>query len=358
MQFIRNHRIIVLLVVGISSLFWIFSCDDKPFEPVEPKDYPFYLTEDGSNQLFVFHPISKKLDSMKTPWNVDAPVTVSADGKLLYVALGTSVLVVETDSLTTVNELFYQNFGPVAVSPDNKLLATLGGDLYILRTSDYSVVFSDTNELIYSGGNFSSDSKTFYCASRRDLDSIHVVYKVDLSDSTFPITRKGFPYGAVTEIIPSIDESKWFLYLHIGLWTYSFEVYDVIQDSIIFRDVLVPGAGYHAASPDGKYVFYTGPGRCGDGPPPDPSFKIHDVEKNAIEAVFTDSAYFCAGQVCVAPRDLAISPDSRWLGILGGDACLRPEFYVYDIKKSKIVFRVGLDTGLRLFRNISTQKKR
>ena len=324
----KNLNSIVIKLIALAIVFVavviLITCD-KPFEPVKPIDYPFYLTDDANNQLFVFHPISNKLDSMNVPWNVDAAITVSADGKLLYVALGTSVLVVETDSLTTVNQLFYQHSRPISVSPNNKLIAILGGTLYILRTSDYAVVYTDTTEYSYADGNFSSDSKNFYCTSRLSPGANDLVYKVDLSESPFPITRKEFAYGAVTEVIPSVDQSKWFLYLAVGLWTYSFEVYDVNLDSIIFRDILVPGAGFHAATPDGKYVFYTSPGRSGEIAP-DPSFKVYDVEMNAIDATFTDSAYFCSGQVCVAPRNLSISPNSRWLAIIGGDALLRTEF--------------------------------
>lgn len=350
---VRNYLKLILLSVPLVLICCSFSCREKPLEPVEPKDYPFYITDDATNQLFVFHPISKKLDSMAVPWGADAFVTASADGKLLYVALTTSVLVVDSKTLQTINELSYLQGGRVAASPDNMLVALLGPDLYILRTSDYSLVFSDTTEYLYSEGNFSSDSKSFYCSSRREFDSNGVVYRVDLEGGEFQVSRKEFPYGTLIEVMPSIDESKWFLNLYFGLWTNSFEVYDVGLDSIVFRDILTPGGGYHDVSPDGKYVFYTNAG-IGNGPPPELSFMIYDVTKNQNDTVMTDTSYY--GQLIGPPKKLAVTADSRWLGMLCGTLFLSG-WYFYDIPNGEFIYRKGLDTltfDLNDFRYIST----
>ena len=288
---------------------------------------------------------------------VDAAVTVSADGKLLYVALGSSVLVVDSDSLTTVDEIFYPHTRPVAVSSDNKLLAIFGSELYILNTSDYSLVFSDTGEYEYKSGVFSSDSKAFYCASTPNTSTDYGVLRVDMSDSLYPITKRNFSSGTVTQVIPSLDESKWFLYLAVGLSTYSFEVYDNGLDTIVFTDVLIPGAGYTDNTSDGKYVFYTNPGRTGTDPPTDYSIKIYNVSTNEIEAVIADTSYFVFGQVPGPPKRLAVTPDNRWLGILGGQMFLT-NFYLYDICNEKLVYRKGPDTilfKLNDYRSMSIQ---
>lgn len=347
-----------LLFVAILSCFLLgFSCD-KSLEPkpVEPTDYPFYITDVASNQLFTIHPASQKLDSISFPWN--ASVIVSADGKLFYVLLGNSVLVVDKDSLSVITELLYTHNG-ASVSPDNQYLALTGKDLYILRTSDYSIVFSDTTEFLYSRGNFVSDGKAFFCVVRAAPDSSPSAFRVDLSDTSNNIIKKSFDSRSVLQVIPSLDESKWFFYLHVGLWTYSFEVYDVIADSIIFSEILVPGGGSMTLSPNGKYVFYTNPGRTATDPPSDLSFRIFDVTANAIDEVVVDTSFFCFGSGCASPKTLAVTPDGKWLGIVGGDLFQIPAFYLYDIQNRKLAFReVGeFPTVIRQFRNtVSVQQ--
>ena len=326
----------------------VITCD-KPFEPVEPKDYPFYTANlNPTSQLFVFHPISNKVDSVEIPGYAYPGLTVSADGKLLYIAQGTSVVVVETDSFNYVTELMYPQEYPVEVSPDNRLIALTGDDLYVLRTSDYSLVFSDTSETIY--GNFSSDSRDFYCSSRISQDSAYLVYNVDLSDSLFPITRKSFAGRSVVHVVPSIDETKWFLYSNVALWTSAFEVYDAINDTIIFTDILVPGSGSIAMTPDGRYVFYTSPGGTGTDPPPDNSFTIFDVGANQIDTIIKDRDFFSDSGWVRPPSIVSVSPDGKWLGMLGGQG-IYGSFYLYDIEKKKLVYRKV--SGTRLYEFVS-----
>lgn len=334
-----------LLVGAILSCFLLgFSCG-KSVEPVEPTDYPFYISATNPNQIFTFHPQTKKLDSTAVPWN--AAITASADGKLLYVALGSSVLVVDAKTFTEIAEIPYPHQA-IAVSPDNKYLALTGYDLIILRTSDYSLIFSDSAGLLYGSVSFSVDSRTFYCAVRTDVNSSHVVLKVELNDSTFQKSWYSFTGGSVVQVLPSIDETKLFLYSAVGLWTYAFEVYDVLQDSIIFRDILVPGGGEMALTPNGKFVFYTSPGRSGTDPPPDYSFKIFDVAANQIDTVVADSTFFYFGVIPGAPKRLAVTPDSRWLGIIGGQLSLFT-FYLYDIRNKELIYRKEIDSSLNNF---------
>ena len=348
-----------LLVPLLFCICLLGNCD-KPFEPVQFKNYPFYISAVNPSQVFVFYPATKKLDSIGIPWTPGLGVTPSADGKILYIPQGSSVLVVDADSFTVMTQLLYSPLYPVVVSPDDQYLAIAGYDLYIIRTSDYSLVFRDTAELLYSEGSFSSDSKSFYCASTASQGSNFVVSRVDLSDSLFQVTRTPFADGSVNQVISSIDDTKWFLYLAVGLWTYAFEVYDAVQDSIIFRDILVPGAGKMTSSPNGKYVFYTNPGRSATDPPSDLSFKIFDVEANMVEAIVSDTNFFCFGTGCAAPKFLAVTPDSRWLGVLGGDAFQIPAFYLYDVHKRELVYReIGnFPTTIRQYRYMSVQFKK
>ena len=212
-------------------------------------------------------------------------MTVSSDGTIPYVvAKNDTIMVVDLDTKTIITKLPYEAKGGVAVSPDGQLVAILGDDLYILNTSDYSLVFHDTSEV--QSGVFSSDSKSFYCtADETGTGSCHA-YKVDL-DNDFFVTRKWFADGMVVGIILSVDQEKWFLYLRCGEFCYFFEAYDAETNSIIFSEFITPGTGYMALTPDGKYLFYTNPGTLLFGLPPLSSFTAFDVEANDIYQVIS-----------------------------------------------------------------------
>ena len=350
-----STKAVILIAAGTLGLWLYFvGCDDNG--PVEPKpltDYPVYFcAPDFSPELFVYHPVTRQVDSIDIPWEPKEGITVSADGKRLYLAQRNSVVVVDTDSLSLIKELPYEPDRPVAVSPDNQLLAITGDDLFILRTSDYQVIFSDTDRT--ANGRFSSDSKSFYCAAGWSPDSRGVVYKVDLTDSLFPVTRQPFADGGVVHVIPSMDESKWFLYLTVQTWISAFVVYDVFKDSIIFREVLTPGYGHIAISPDGKHAFYTNPGRSSTDPLAPPAFTVFDIVSNAIDTVVSDIDFFSDSTWVAHPNWLAVTPDSRWLAILGGSLALRV-LYLYDIQKGQLVHREDWGGSGHVFSNISVQ---
>jgi DNA-binding beta-propeller fold protein YncE len=342
----------------IAAWIIISACDDKPTKPVPLVDYPVYFSNpELTPKLFIYHPVTRQVDSTIIPWRAREGVTVSADGKRLYLGQRTSVVVVDTDSLSLIAELPYEPDRPVAVSPDNKYIAITGDDLYILRTTDYSMVFSDTD--VTQNGYFSYDSKSFYCAAGWSPGNLAHVYKVDLSDSLFPVTRRLFADGGVTYIVPSIDESKWFLYLHFATFGSVFEVYDVLRDSIIFRETLVPGYGRIAITPDGKYVFYTN--ACRDGAtilPSELAFTIFDVEANRVERVVADDDFFSGNTWFAPPYDLAVTPDGRWLAMMGGCSIGLGVLYLYDIPKGQLVHREDFGGNRFVFTNVSAQNAR
>jgi DNA-binding beta-propeller fold protein YncE len=345
----RAIAVILLILVLVLAI----TCS-KPFEPQPPRDYPFYIANIyPSSELFIFHPATNKLDSVSIPWYPYPGITVSADGKLLYIAQGTSVAVLETDSFSLVTELMYPQDYPVVVSPDNKLIAITGDDsLVILRTSDYTVFFSDTSEAAH--GVFSDDSRSFYCSSRISQDSSYLVFKVDLSDTLFPVTRKGFVGRSVVHILPSPDESKLFLYSVVASWVSAFEVYDVANDSIIFSHLLSPGAGSIAMTPDGNYVFYTWPGRTATDPPADFSFFIFDVAANDIDTIIKDPEFFSDSTWFGYPKLVSTSPDGKWLGIVGGQH-INISFYTFDIVRKELKYRRGPGGSLLELSNLTVQ---
>lgn len=354
---VANRYSLGNLLVAIlgTATFFCFACRDKGVEPNSvPRDYKVYFSSEtaGSHKLFTFHTGTLEVDSADLPWGSFGGVTVSADGKRLYINTAVTVHVVDAATLSPVAELPYRSFEPVAVSPDNRLVAITGDDLTILRTSDYSVLFSDTNETY--GGAFSSDNKMFFCPALPSSHSLAVVYSVDLSRRPYRVTRKGFN-GHVVEVVPSHDQSKWFVYSNTSSWSSLFEVYDVDSDSVVFRDVLTPGFGHLALTPDDRYVFYTNPGR-GIGAPPPSGFLVYDVRTNSSTAII-DTDFFRGGDDSTgwwksAPAYLTVTPDGRWLVMMSG-LMTGQVIYLWDIPADRPVFRWrGFP---RQFYNLSTQ---
>ena len=333
MQLKKNLRYQLLLGAILSCFLMGFSCD-KPVEPVEPKDYPVYITDVNRSVLFTYYPKTLQIDSVAIPWRAEEGITVSADGSRLYLATNSNVTVIDSKSHSLIAELPYRPHTPVAVSPDNQLVAITGDDLTILRTSDYSVVFSDTDKT--ENGCFSADGKRFYCAAGWSTNTVGVVYKVDLSDSLFAVDRLPIADGGVIHVVPSFDETKLFLYLNVP-GTYAFEVYDVMLDSIIFREFLVPGAGEIAVMLDGRYVVYTNPGVSGTGPPSTGTFKIFDVVANEILAEVSAYDYVDSLPALIPPYTMAVSPEGRWLVLLGGIQLAQQAIYLYDFERQELV---------------------
>ena len=298
-------------LVALTALVWLwaYGCDKRPTEPEPepPKDYVAYFYDAMSNEgnwYFAYHPLTNNIDSFYLPYE-STPV-ISADGKKMYVRDGAhdAIAVVELDTFTVVDQLPYG--APLAVSPDNQLIAVYSDGLYILRTSDYSLVFHDT--ALGGRGVFSNNSISFYGIARE-----RGTYKLDLSDTLFSLTIKTFE-GAVRHIVPSLDETKWFLYMAISSQSdHLFAVYDFEIDSIIFAEHLWPGLGELEVTPDGKYVFYTNPGGMlyEAGPP---WITVYDVEKNQIfTRISTVSVLDEPYDIGVPVGFLSVTPDGRWL---------------------------------------------
>ena len=229
---------------------------------------------------------------------------VSADGSELYVVGKETTWIVSLDSLKVVGEL--PLYGRVTVSPDGRLMALRDYGVTILNTYDYSVVFQADDTV--GIGAFSSDSKSFYAPSNG------YIYKVRL-EGDFPETRTYLGHRQFRRMIPSLDEDKWFIYSHVGTCLSAFEVYDPALDSIIFTQLLSPGLGDIALTPDGRYVFYTN----ADYPisyciTPPPVIHVHDVHSNEplppISLAGAADSLFPSG---VAPNSIEITPDGRWL---------------------------------------------
>lgn len=344
----------VVVVIGLS-------CDKgmEPGTPSGPQDYKVYFSSEtaGSPKLFTFHTATLAIDSADMPWGSLRGVTVSADGRRLYIDDGSAIHVTDAISLSHITDLPYQSWSPVAVSLDNRLIAITGRDLFILRTSDYSVVFSDTSNTFE--GVFSADSKNFYCASDSSSVGPRTVFSVDLSRAPYRANHKRIVDGSVVQIVPSRDESLWFLYLRVNSEAFAFEVFDVRIDSVIFIDLQVPGAGRLQLAPDDNRVYYGNPGNGFTGWSPMLGFSVYDCRSNSTTRVI-DAEFFSwpwpsdtALRVKSPPTHLAVTPDAKQLIMLCSHG-YNGVIYSWDLLENKPVNRwIGFP---RQFMNLSIER--
>ena len=321
MQNVNIKSVSLLLAAIILAALCLTACCDKPIEPRPVKDYVFYFNDASySDRYYRYHTASRKVDSLTIPYDSRTSLAVSADGTRLYLSDGMKTVVVSADSLDVITEIPYQ--GRVAVSPDNQLVAILGPEIQILKASDYSMLFYDTSAA--SRGRFSQSSKKLYCVGGPG------VITIDLLDHPYLTTRKGFP-GIVLQVIPSLDDDKWFLYRKVYTFDYFFEVYDVQRDSVVFSEYLTPGHGEIEITPDGRYAFYTNPGRI-IGFEGVPFITVFDIEKNqVIDTIFTPSPV----NNYMVPQNLAITPDGSKL--VADGAAGQGEFSVIHVRKREVV---------------------
>ncbi len=321
---------VVLLAVTLSG-----SQCGNPTEPqpVVDAEYPIYFyNRSGDQLLFEYHPTTQTMDSTIIQWDPDK-ITISADGKLLYLVLHQSIVVINAKSYEFVRELPYVTLSAVAVSNDNKLIAITGDTLRILRTSDYEIIYSDTTSETYRG-IFSHDNSTFYCGI---LDSVNsgAVYKLELASPNFIKTTKSFENTGVRSIKPTHDETKWIIYS--GLRYY---IYDVAQDTFIFEGYLRAGWGSTALSADGKKVYITDPGPAGSLDWLDPAIIVFDIESNSIETIIDSILLFSDDSTWVTnPNDVVITPDNKYLGVLGGATFLNV-FLLFDLQTLEMIDKI------------------
>jgi hypothetical protein len=356
MRALIEVRRALLFAGAVSFIVFCSGCSDKGVEPKpQPEDFKVYFaTATGPPKLFSYHSISRQIDSVDLPWPAGGGVTVSANGNRLYLNDGLRIRVVDARTLSPITELVY-SYRSVAVSPDDRLVALTGKGITILRTSDYSAVFSDTDVALE--GHFSADSRAFYCPVgwHPDNPGPPVAYRVTFGRKCPQVTRRTFLDGGVGSIVPSLDQTKWFLYIQFGLWRSVFEVYDVASDSIIFRKLLIPGYGEIALTPDGRKVIISNPGRSGTDPPPPLGFTIFDVRENRVAHEIIDTAFFSSDMWRSVPACLAVTPDSRWLFMMSA-IMTNQVVYLYDLSANRPVDRWDGDS--RAFMNLSVQLSR
>lgn len=326
---------LVLLLIAVLLL----GCgdDDNPTGPSdgELKDYVFYFTgydgnDAGSEPTYYrYYSAQQKVDTVgslgdRFGYGLRA---VSADGERLYFSHEGSIHVVDSSTFETITVLGYS--GDVVVSPDNQLIAVIGYDIWILSVPDYSVVFHDTADARTRGSAFSTNSQRFYCGSGTSGPSVYVV---DLEAEEPQLEESPLPYPELQlqKIIPSVDETKWFLYRRIRHDVFAFEAYDVGMDSLVFSLVFGPGYGDMAMTPDGRYVFFTSPGELNSDIPGNPSIYVFDAAANALAQGIPPVNVFFPGQ-------LAISPDGSRLVAAAAHSNGSGRFSVADVHAMEVI---------------------
>jgi DNA-binding beta-propeller fold protein YncE len=320
----------LLIVLAILAV----GCDDgSPTKspPVEQEEYIFYISADHPpHKCYRYYSLSKKVDTVDLPFRAGRGMAVAADGSRLYAYDIERYVyaVLDTDSFRVITELDYGGYGHgLAVSPDNRLVALCVYDagensgMWILNADDYSVVYHDT--LPAGDPVFSHDSKRLY---RQDS---HRAYRLDLTGSEFELTSRALPYPGlgVSHMIPSHDESKYFLYRVFNDRISTFHVYDLDLDSLIFRHDFMPGRGSMEMTPDGRYVFYTNPGAMNSDVPAPFHFTAFDVENNEIYKTIETTSPRPQQDGQHVGR-LAITPDGRKLVALNA---IGGTFVVVDV---------------------------
>ncbi|MEW5795956.1 MAG: hypothetical protein AB1772_06300 [Candidatus Zixiibacteriota bacterium] len=276
-----------------------------------PKDYTAYFWgKVNEGWYFAYHPTTNELDSFYIPGR--GRLSVSADGKLGYRPSGGGYArIVALDSIEngdTVPVLANLPLGTVqAASPDGKLLAAIGGVLRIFRTSDYSELYRDSALV---GLVFSQNSQRLYGFTR----GTYHAFRLDLSNNSYSVTTRQFEGYLVGAIVPSPDETRWYLLLANSVQRV-FAVYDVEADSIIFTEYFWPGGGGLAVTPNGDFAFYTNPGDMLWGPG-DYDLRIYDASKNTVSRMSMYGIFPDLEDTGGLVDFNCVTPDGRWLVLL------------------------------------------
>jgi hypothetical protein len=303
-----------LMVLPIVLMVYLAgACEKKGTSsvPTDPTDeYRVFMKEaHNPGWIYAYRPVSNEVDSFY--WLISGDLRISADGQKLYGRPDGCVnaAVVQFDSIRWGDSLCPDCSLPfkevISVSSDNELLAVVAEDngFSIVRTADYSVVFHDTDRVVE--GVFASGSQRFYGGA------VHV----DLHGSPGIIRRWSCPFGLLYGLVPSEDESLWYLYVKVSShFDFEFIAYDREADSVLFRQHLTPGYGEIELGPDPTRVFFTnaGQGCIHSGPYPPPFFHIYDSETNtASDTVWTLGACPEVGTLPIS--EVEFTADGRWL---------------------------------------------
>lgn len=317
-------------LVAVSTVAWwlVNGCDKKPTdpppEPEPPKDYIVYGHDWLADSIFyAYHVLTGQLDTIAIPGQRVYDLDVSADGNRLYIRYLNFVRVVDTDDFSTIIELPYRSSWGVSVSPDNRYIALHGGGFRILETQDYSVVFLDT--VGSYDGVFSANGSRYYGVSlSTECAEVQIV---DL-ERDFNVGRVCLPDDyRFYSLIPSPDERYLYMFRSLGDCYAFLDVYDLEGDSLMSRKGVAPACGDMAITPDGRSLFFTGPGDMHGWPPATYTFAHYDVATQSVDSAlyFSHCAGLYAGMI---GSDLVITPDGQFVATSSSSGS---RLIIYDV---------------------------
>jgi hypothetical protein len=302
----------VALILGLGIYFT--GCSKKGTEP-EPttKQYPVYFIAGDPNiaddeLCYQYYPGTGEIDSFPLLVWPNRHMSVSADGKQLWISTYDTIYVFDIETKSIVGEISLTSGWTKAVfSSDNRLAAFSYTELFIIDAHDYSVIFSDTSATLFGSGHFSFNGERYYTT----YNGNHA-YVIDLSDN-INVTHHLFDnLGFIQEILPSIDETLWFIVTRATAYHSGFFVYDTSIDSIIYSELIAPQPVRIKRSPCGKNVYLTAGGTLNSIDPFPFSFAIFDIQTNQ----FIDEVNIAMEDISwpYFPLDhFVVTPDGRYL---------------------------------------------
>ncbi|MBK7142830.1 MAG: hypothetical protein IPH75_12200 [bacterium] len=331
----RKFKITVPGFLVVLLMLLLGSCDRKPSEPVEPREYAIWMSEGiiqnpGVYPVYRWSTLTQRLDTFYSNWNTASGFDVSSDGNKLFVEDHGVLNILDADSLGLIDQLTNTHLDGTCGS--NKYLVTQqNGDLSVLRQSDLSPILQDTLQVrsAFIGG----DNRIFYGlvgSPNRDT-----VISFPLDRSREPILTP-LPHGAGRQIISIHNGSKFLLYLQYNTFDWAFAVYDVPLDSFVYWHPLTPGWGEVAVTPDEHYAVITNPGTWLIGPPPPSSFLIFDLETND-SAMEVDVRPILPDTMLYGDRmplsEVSITPDGKRALLVGRNG---GHFVIYNFETKNL----------------------
>lgn len=319
---VHNSRAVTFWVIFGILLLVIVSCDDddNPFGPGRPGDFSVYVYEDayGLNRYWEYHTGSGVFDSFNLQVSPYGTMSISSDGSRLYLTRPDKVAVVDIASREVVDELPFPGIASIVPSSDGRYLAlgdAVDEHLYLLKLPDYTVLFHDSFGAY--GGDFCRGSTVFYTYDRSANPVTRPLYRLEIGNDSFSVSRRVFDEGRVYKAVPSPDGTRVFMFVGFGGSDCYFACYDPRSDSVIFMDRRFAAPGALVVTADGNRVYYTTPPSFFGGSTIYPNVFVYNVRENRLEDQI-ETYYYHEGAthndtLHYPPSHMVITPDDRML---------------------------------------------
>lgn len=342
----------LLFVIALGVALLSAGCgDDSGVGPQSVKDYKIYFADyDHPHLYYAYHSATNVVDSFTLPYSSDDGLAISPEGKWMYLYENGTVFVVNTDSISQVEEHYVGESGigmsgGLVLSPDGTRLAVQGNDiLLVVNIPDFTIAFKDS--LTSINGVFAPDGNDYYCVAEKQSTKEFFALQIHFG-SEVVITRRTFSRGTLFAIVPDPIRQRWYMLTQAYSELYLFQVYDLKTDSMIFEQSHCPGGGDLLMSSDGDYVLFSQPSTIFGECPPASYFTIYDPDRNAIRSQPSTVGIIDGQNPRVFPvGDMCFTPDGRIL--LGLAMWTFPYVFAYDMGNKQFVkcFFLGNDKEL------------